>query len=79
MSDGKVWLTRDTWPDGSLAVMIDVWTEQPKRWPSYGGGCVWLSMYSSLRGHKESMGVEEAIARFRTIPETDLECVAIGR
>ncbi len=72
---GRVWLTRDLYIDGSLLPLVCVWSSCPRRradgtWVTDGPHV--------LSGFVESMTVAEALKLYKTIPETDHECVRFG-
>lgn len=76
------WLTRDSFA-GQLEDHIDVWESAPIRRvfaaDDYGAvGIEWLDCGAGMGLHVESLTLAEATLRFRTLPETDRECVRIG-
>lgn len=68
-----VWLTRDSdTDDGGLSPVIDVWSSRPERTHDELGA-YWLADTDAQHlGHYK---IESARARFKTIPDTDLECI----
>lgn len=77
---GVVWLTRDSY-EGVPETHVDVWTAPPVRRDDYAGDFIeWLDESDEgIAFHLDALTVAEAKLRFRTVPDTDRECVRIGR
>lgn len=72
-----LWLTRDSF-DGQLESKVDVWTSPPTRDRIVVGVTEWWDMNSGTEFLLERLTIAQAKAKYRTIPETDRECVRIG-
>ena len=86
------WMTRDT-VEGALSTTITVWSREPLRFRCEDGDILWLPrelieidewiafQAADVELDDPNLGswtVDEALARVRTIPETDRECLRDG-
>lgn len=70
------YLTRDSYSDGSLLPGVHVWNHRPDRIKDPDGilGYIWKQ---GKAGWIATLTIEQAAKQFRTLPETDLECIRI--
>ncbi len=75
----RYWITRDSY-GGVVEDVVDVWIAPPERRDDYLGGFIeWLDdSPEGIQFHVQSMSVEDAKERFRTVPDNDRECVRVG-
>jgi hypothetical protein len=73
---GPIWLTRDSDGDG-LSDIICAWHKRPVRHRA-GDGAVWLDDRDNVYDRLARYWREDAIRRFKTVPDDDLQCIRIG-
>ncbi len=76
----EVWLTRDCDEDGTLRPVVEVWSAMPHRSTGEAehGAVIWFGGDEDdpTTGDRiAAYALEAAAKRFRTLPESDRECV----
>lgn len=72
-----IWLTRDSDHEG-LSDIVSVWKSRPLRHRLATGGAFWLDNRDNIWDRISRYRRADAVLRFRTLPDTDLECIRIA-
>lgn len=72
----KVFIVRDSSPEGNLFDFVSVWTLKPYRMKCVDGW-IWRNG-QGLDGYVESLWLWQAQRRFGTIPDDDIQMIVVG-
>lgn len=73
------WVTRDCHVDGTLAEMVDVWSQAPQMVRLVGGGFAWVGPGVTGMEHRYTQWtVALTLANCGTFPETFRESIRVG-
>ncbi len=71
----KIYIVRDSNVDGVLFNWVSVWTEKPSRMRCEEGA-IWRRG-QGLEGYVESLWIEDAVKRYRTMPDDDRQMIVL--
>jgi hypothetical protein len=69
-----IWITRDSDLNGEPLPCVSIWNAAPRR-ENFSKGAVWISGSHLLKGWVETLWIEDAKKKYRTLPDDDKQCV----